>query len=38
MTYRLDTNKYGRSINALVTLDELRELATAQGQPDTFEI
>ena len=38
MTYRLDTNKYGRSINALVTLEELRDLATAQGQTDTFEI
>ena len=26
MKYRLDTEKYGRSINALVTLEELQEM------------
>jgi hypothetical protein len=26
--YRLDTNKYGRPINALVTLEELRSLSS----------
>ena len=34
MRYRLDTNKYGRPINALISLDELR--ARAPGQ--TFEV
>jgi len=27
--YRLDTNKFGRSINSLVSLDELREMSAA---------
>jgi hypothetical protein len=29
MKYRLDTNKYGRSINSLVTLEELWEMGAA---------
>ena len=29
MKYRLDTNKFGRSINSLVTLEELREMGAA---------
>ena len=33
MKYRLDTDKYGRSINALVTLEELQEMST-----DTFTV
>ena len=38
MTYRLDTNKYGRSINSLVTIEELRELGKTEGIADTLEV
>ncbi len=38
MKYRLDTNKFGRSINSLVTLEELWEMGAANSKTKRFRI